>query len=463
MMPNNTESSKWPAPLRTLDSRLADVVREYVKDTDDPPGIAAVHTRVVARMGQAGPRSSRRLLLAATGVAATAICAATAFAVYHRDAALSAQPTHAAGAGVTEALLPTIPPAPTPSLAPPGTASIRLGELPSVLPAGRVDLLGQASAVLSTDGRASGRAQDGKTEIVLARGNLELHVLPRAPGQTFTVVAGLYKFTVMGTSFTVSQTRSRLELVVSEGRVSVSRGSKLLATVGAGGTWAVALNSVASSGLRQAEVRGQTREASTPAARAPGFVHDRECGQLAAGKNAREALLCYEEQAVQPGLAGETAQYELARLLRDTFASPERALAAFKDQRARFPKGALRTEADLSIIELLPRLGRHAEAMGEIEQFLAAHPKSQRRGELHLMRGNIFREVLHDLNRAEREYASAAESGGRVGDDSRFMRAVCLETLGRVEEAGKAFQDYLRQDGTAHREEAERRLEHLRP
>jgi len=28
MTPNNTESSKWPAPLRTLDGSLADVVRE---------------------------------------------------------------------------------------------------------------------------------------------------------------------------------------------------------------------------------------------------------------------------------------------------------------------------------------------------------------------------------------------------------------------------------------------------
>jgi hypothetical protein len=194
---------------------------------------------VVARMGQAGPRSSRRLLLAATGVAATAICAATAFAVYHRDAALSAQPTHAAGAGVTEALLPTIPPAPTPSLAPPKTASIRLGELPSVLPVGSVDLLGQASAILSTDGRATGRAQGGKTEIVLARGNLELHVLPRVPGQTFTVLAGLYRFTVMGTSFTVSQTRSRLELVSArEGFPFCAEASfwRRLARV-AGGPW----------------------------------------------------------------------------------------------------------------------------------------------------------------------------------------------------------------------------------
>jgi hypothetical protein len=50
-----------------------------------------------------------------------------------------------------------------------------------------------------------------------------------------------------------------------------------------------------------------------------------------------------------PGcVAGETAQYELARLWRDSFGDLDRALAAFKTQRSRFPNGALRTEAALS-------------------------------------------------------------------------------------------------------------------
>jgi tetratricopeptide (TPR) repeat protein len=180
-------------------------------------------------------------------------------------------------------------------------------------------------------------------------------------------------------------------------------------------------------------------------------------------KHTGEALLCYQEQAAQSGLAGETAQYELARLWRDSLGEPERALAAFKDQRSRFPSGALRIEADLSIIEILPRLGRHAEAMTETEQFLNDHPKAERRGEIRLLRGNIFREVLHDLDRAEREYARGAESGGRVGDDCRFLRAVCLEALGRVEEARKAYDAYLLGSKPAHVEEVKRRIEHLRP
>jgi tetratricopeptide (TPR) repeat protein len=189
----------------------------------------------------------------------------------------------------------------------------------------------------------------------------------------------------------------------------------------------------------------------------------RDCGQLAASKRTQEALTCYQEQAAQNGLAGETALYELARLWRDSFGQLDRALAAFQAQRARFPSGVLRTEADLSIIELLPRLDRHADALAESEQFLAAHPKAERSGEIHLLRGNIFREVLRDLDHAEREYARGAEAGGRVGDDSRFMHAVCLEALGRVDQARKAYETYLLQSGATHAPEAKKRLERLRP
>jgi hypothetical protein len=148
---------------------------------------------------------------------------------------------------------------------------------------------------------------------------------------------------------------------------------------------------------------------------------------------------------------------------RDTFGEPARALAAFQTQRSRFPSGVLRTEADLSIIELLPRLDRHADALAESELFLRAHPQAERRGEIHLLRGNIFREVLRDLVHAEREYARAAEAGGRVGDDGRFLHAVCLEALGRVDEARKDYQAYLLQAEGAHTREVKNRLERLSP
>jgi hypothetical protein len=400
---------------------------------------------------------------------------------------------------------------------------IRLAAVPASLPAGKVDLDGQAMAFLSADAVASGRTQAKTTEVALSRGSIELHVIPRAPGHDFAVSAGPYRFTVVGTAFTVSQTPSRLELSVSEGTVAVWRGTRHLAIVGAGEQWAVAVKPAASPGARLQMPRAQNEESSagpgvdrltpgTPASASPratpslaaraGALPDRaaapalapppaafppatvlgappapaatptpaaaaadhrDCGQLAARKHAREALTCYQDQAAQNGLAGETAQYQLARLWRDSLGDLASALAAFQTQRSRFPDGALRTEADLSIIELLPRLGRHADALAESEQFLIAHPKAERRGEIHLLRGNIFREVLRDLDHAEREYARGAESSGRAGDDSRFLHAVCLEALGRVNEARTAYEAYLLQSKATHAQEAKSRLERLRP
>jgi len=390
----------------------------------------------------------------------------------------------------------------------PPTASIRLAALPVSLPTGNVALVEQAAVVLSADAVATARAQAGDTEIVLSKGSIELHVLPRAPGHDFAVNAGLYRFTVVGTAFTVSQTRSRLQLVVSEGAVAVWRGTKRLATVGAGAEWSAEVNPAASArphapraqaepssavalvepppretpglapppvpavAIASAPTRASTSPLTPPPASASSaraatpaapVALRRDCGQLAATKRTQEALTCYQEQAAQNGLAGETALYELARLWRDSFGELDRALAAFQAQRSRFPNGVLRTEADLSIIELLPRLDRHADALAESEQFLAAHPKAERSGEIHLLRGNIFREVLRDLDHAEREYALGAGARGPVGDDNRFMHAVCLEALGRVDQARKAYEAYLLESGAVHAQEAKKRLERLRP
>ena len=516
MTSKKPKNINWPVPLRTRDNGLGVAVREYAQSTEDTRGEAAVYARVLAHVG----RRSRRVPMLAAGLAMAGVLAAVALVVLHRVSAVStgtvasrsALPVSAPSRRLASAETPQ--PATRPAQAPPvptlPTVSVRLGTLPASLPAGRVDLVGQATAVLSADAVASGRAQAGTTEVVLSKGSIELRVLPRAPGQQFAVNAGPYRFTVVGTAFTVSQTGSRIELVVSEGKVVVSRGTKRLATVGAGAEWAVDVKPGASSNVRPQTARAQDVQSSavvrvepssptgppltslpaTPVAVAfparatptlapppvapaavtaasparaatPAVALRRDCGQLVASP--RDALACYQDQAGQSGLAGETAQYEVARLWRDSLGQPDRALAAFQTQRSRFPNGVLRTEVDLSIIELLPRLGRHADALAESEQFLTAHPKAERSGEIHLLRGNIYREVLRDLDDAEREYARGVESGGRVGDESRFLHAVCLEALGRVDEARKAYAAYLLKPGATHTQESRRRLEGLRP
>ena len=541
MTSKKRETINWPVPLRTREHSLGVALREYAQSTEETDTEAGAYQCTRDRVA----RPPRRGPILAAGLAATGVLAAAGIGllVHQRDAALSPPEVAAASRSVRPESAPPPGsifgehpfqgvagdpgkakslPRPVGEGAPkstgPGTptASIRLGAVPAALPAGRVDLLGQAVAVLSPDAVASGRTQTGDTEIRLSKGSIELHVVPRAAGHDFAVSAGPYRFTAVGTAFTVSQDGLRLELQVSEGRVAVSRGTRHLATVGAGGQWAVEVKPASRRQTPRAPVEqlaavpadrllpgppalpispttpssaafagappdraaapglapppatlplpavpgAPPAGAATPAAPVAGH---RDCGQLATSKRTREALTCYQDQAVQNGLAGETAQYELARLWRDSFGELARALAAFQTQRSRFPNGALRTEADLSIIELLPRLDRHADALTESEQFLAAHPKAERRGEIHLLRGNIFREVLRDLDHAEREYARGAESGGRAGDDSRFLHAVCLEALGQVNEARSAYEAYLLRTKAAHAQEAQKRLERLRP
>ena len=81
-----------------------------------------------------------------------------------------------------------------------------------------------------------------------------------------------------------------------------------------------------------------------------------------------DAIACLESQSAEPGLTGEIALLELARIRRDVkgdLAGAERLLA---DHERRFPQSALATEARSGRIELLLRLGRPAEALAEAQR-----------------------------------------------------------------------------------------------
>ncbi len=481
------DRTSWPIPLKRRDTGLGEAVREYARSTEASGDETAAYARV---LGRVAGRPRRTLWLAAGfAMAAAAVVAMVA-------ASRSAVPPTPKVAS-PQALPPVQAPRPVLPRQQPPAALVRLAAAPSALPAGQVELGDEARAVLSADTVASGRTHAGRTEIALDKGSIELHVLPRAPGHDFAVSAGGYQFVVVGTAFSVSRTEARLELSVSEGKVAVWHGAERLVTVGAGGQWAVPLAPAAHQRARgpvkpipalalrapvqpvapapsppTAATVAQT-EPTVPPTEAPAAPEPnppqaavpmrRDCGQIAVGGNPQEAMACYGQQAAKGGLAGEAAQYEIARLWRDAFHDPARALAGFREQRSRFPRGVLTIEADLSIIELLPRLDRHAEALAESERFLKEHPGAERRGEIHLLRGNIYREALRDFEHAEREYAWGAEARGQVGDESRFLRAVCLEALGRTREARVAYEAYLSQPKGAHAADARRRLERLGP
>lgn len=478
--------TSWPVPLKRRDTDLGQAVREYARGTEASGDEAAAYARVLSRVA-GRPRRTLWLVsgFAMAAAAVMAMVAASRNAVPPAPKVASPQvspPVHA--------------PRPVPPRQQPPAAFVRLAAEPSALPVGQIELGDEARAVLSADTVAKGRTRADCTEVALDKGSIELYVRPRAPGHDFAVSAGGYRFMVVGTAFSVSQTETRLELSVSEGKVAVWRGGERLITVGAGGQWAVPLAPAAHQRARgparptpalalrapeRSVVPAPSLSAATvakteppvappeaPAAPEPNPPQAavpvrRDCGQIAASGNPQEAMACYGQQAAKGGLAGEAAQYEMARLWRDVFHDPARALAGFREQRSRFPRGVLTIEADLSIIELLPRLERHAEALAESERFLKQHPGVERRGEIHLLRGNIYREALRDFEHAEREYAWGAEARGQVGDESRFLRAVCLEALGRTREARAAYGAYLSQPKGAHAADARRRLERLGP
>jgi tetratricopeptide (TPR) repeat protein len=329
--------------------------------------------------------------------------------------------------------------------------SIRLGSAPTTLPTGKLQLAGGVTAMLTDATSATARFQQGTLDIALASGTIVLHVLPREIGQAVLITAGPHRFTVVGTVFRLSYTARRLDLSVIEGLVAVSRGGDHVATVASGETWSVnpvllALPAPASPRHGDAAPRVARRT--------------EDCARFTA-EQTQQKIACYREQVSKGGRDGERAQHMLARYLRDDVVDLTGALAAFESQRARYPRGELRVEADRAVIEILPRLGRHAEALVETQSFLDAHPDAEDRAELRLMRGDIFRAIFQDMLSAEREYDEGADADGRTGDDSRFLRALCLESLGRVDEARLAYRDYLAQAGTAHAREAQRHMKRL--
>ena len=336
---------------------------------------------------------------------------------------------------------------------------IALGRAAVGLPVGDADLLGEAHVSLSPGGRAQAFADERAATVKLAAGKLVLQVDKRraGAGRRFDVVTGPYRFTVLGTVFEVSRQGAVVQTSVTEGRVAVYRGTRLRALVDGGGHWTSASGH---GGLSPATVVAPPPLLVPDAdkhTQAPN--HDR-CAKLARA-DAQGAVACYLGEARGRNLGAEVGLYEVARLRRDALSDPAGALQALEEHRRRFPAGALATEAELSIVELLPRLGRHREALERANALLSIQPQGERLAELHLLRGHIYREQLGDCASAERAYAAALAAGAskdRVGDPAAFWRAVCLEKLGRCDQAVDAYRRYLDRPNAALADQATTRL-----
>ena len=388
-----------PSLLVRTDDRAARAVRALDEALAAAP---ADELRAWARLAPrlAGRRGGARRWLRGAGVLAAA--AAVAIVLWQGRTTVDERAAPQASAAI-------VAPAPSRPAADPDPHPRPLddappGERPEAAPlaAGTSALSSGVRARLSRGGRASYFPATSRGYLLLEAGTLELEsraVGRRAADRPMEVrVAG---WQVRGDGrFKVATRGRRVDVVVERGEVAVWSSVRMVARVVAGERWTSA----------PVPARADTSDA-------PGEARD--CLRLARDGVTGDAIACLESQSAEPGLTGEIALLELARIRRDVkgdLAGAERLLA---EHERRFPASALATEARSGRIELLLRLARPAEALAE----------AQRLG----------------------------------GSEAIYWRAVSLAALGRRDEAGAAFEDYLRRPDIRRRREATRELDELRP
>jgi len=354
--------------------------------------------------------------------------------------------------------------------------SIALGPTATMLAPGKWTIPDEATLELGIG--SSGSAEEispGVPRVTLMQGRVRMAVEHKPRPASFEVVSPPYRFTVLGTTFAVERGATDVSLSVEEGRVAVSHGEHLLETVVTGGRWsgpvvppppaAVTATAPSKRDRKPSLHPGRAvalRERPSPSVQAQAGPGAERCG-VGSTTAGPEHLKCLEHQAAGTGLDAEIALYEIGKIKRGALGDPAGALAAFQSLRERFPDGTLRAEAELSAVELLARLGRHRAALDASATLLQEGRVGERAAELHLLRGNLYRESLGDLARAATEYRLAAGGSSHKATDDKasFLLAVTLEGLGRRAEAADAYRRYLQRPNPAHEADARARLRRL--
>ena len=164
--------------------------------------------------------------------------------------------------------------------------------------------------------------------------------------------------------FKVATRPGRIDLAVDKGEVAVWSSTRRMAVVVAGEHWRWPSRATDDPEPPREPRRPARRNARTASPRrlrrfanrdvSPAPVNEaRDCLRLARDGVTDAAIVCFERQAAQTGLAGEIALLELARIRRDVkgdIAAAERLMA---EHRRRFPNGALAAEARAFRMELL--------------------------------------------------------------------------------------------------------------
>jgi TolA-binding protein len=132
--------------------------------------------------------------------------------------------------------------------------------------------------------------------------------------------------------------------------------------------------------------------------------------------------------------------------------------AAFSAYVARYPDGPLVPEARLGLIEADLARGAYAEAAQAADAFLLAHPGSERRDEVALVRAHLAR-ARGGCAEALSPYERLAGGAGATADDALYFAAACHQQLGHREEARRLLERSLaRFPAGRHRAEVDRAL-----
>jgi TolA-binding protein len=295
-----------------------------------------------------------------------------------------------------------------------------------------------------------------QTIVRLDTGAVELAVTPRKAGDNLEVLAGRYRFRVIGTRFRVEQNKNGLRLHVDEGKVAVVENDRILQVVDKGHEWLEPLRTdpTATKGplLKALPIKTRTHTDDV--------TIETNC-LLAAREGKHEAALsCFKHQAEGNGVAAEVALYESARIERELLGKPAQALATLDQYQQRFPAGTLWLEARLLAVQLLVELGKDGQALTESQDLLISERAQSRFSELHFLRGKLYRR-RGNCAQAIDEFAKAAVSTNSQSDRARLERASCLEELGHRNEARIAYEQLSQSTHANLRNEAQKRLERL--
>jgi hypothetical protein len=243
------------------------------------------------------------------------------------------------------------------------------------------------------------------------KGRVSLSVPHQKPGHRFSLTAGPYLISVLGTKFQVRVAGDSVGVDVEEGVVEVSRGARVV-RVEAGEAWTSPsgieprtrphvsrpVEHVAAVAISSPSPSPVAAPVDSNAAAADQF----RLAQVAlAERHPQRALEILEPLARGQGPSAENAAYEVGRILRYHLMRPKQALSAWYRYRARFPQGMLRAETDMSIVDALLVTGDKTAALAEAESFLVSHPDSERRNDISRIVTQLRGEPHEGLTRRE--------------------------------------------------------------